>query len=443
MSAGAGAGAGPTAQVEQVEQVRGRGGLRIRTRLALLHAGLFLACGAVLLIVQYLAVNRIIGDNQAVITTVPATVTSAAGAATTLPEADDPLLAGALLARPAEPYGGAVSGLTAPQAAQATTFASARFVDFKTVVLGSLVGQSLAALGVMALVSAGLGWWTAGRSVARLRTVTAAARRISEQNLHDRFALTGPEDEIKELGDTFDAMLVRLERSFAANRRFAANASHELRTPLALQRTSLEIPLAEGRVPEDLRPSLERALRATARSERLVDSLLLLAKGQQGPRSYLPADLAGQAADAVDAHREQAAAAGIDLSCDLAGAPTSGDPVLLGQVAVNLVQNAVRHNGPAGGGRGLVRVSTAKVGGGAELRVENTGCAVDPAEVDDLFEPFHRGAAARLASGRPGSGLGLSIVQAVVESHGGTVRARARAGGGLCVTVRLPGPRAR
>ncbi|WP_329494840.1 sensor histidine kinase [Kitasatospora herbaricolor] len=109
---------------------------------------------------------------------------------------------------------------------------------------------------------------------------------------------------------------------------------------------------------------------------------------------------------------------------------------------MNLVQNAVRHNGPAAGGRGLVRVSTAKVGGGAELRVENTGCAVDPAEVDDLFEPFHRGAAARLASGRPGSGLGLSIVQAVVESHGGTFRARARAGGGLSVTVRLPGPRA-
>nr|WP_237535811.1 HAMP domain-containing sensor histidine kinase [Streptomyces sp. SID3343] len=290
----------------------------------------------------------------------------------------------------------------------------------------------------MALVSAGLGWWTAGRSVARLRRLTAAARRISEQNLHDRFALVGPADEIKELGDTFDAMLERLERSFAANRRFAANASHELRTPLALQRTSLEIPLAEGRVPDDLRPSIERSLRATARSELLVDSLLLLAKGQQGPQRYQPADLAELADEAVESYRTPATAAGIVVTCDLDRAPTSGDPVLLGQVAANLVQNAVRHNTPDSDGRGRLRIGTARVRGGAELRVDNSGPVLDPAEVDALFEPFHRGTAARLATGLPGSGLGLSIVRAVVESHGGAVHAEARSEGGLSVTVRLP-----
>ncbi|MYW03628.1 HAMP domain-containing sensor histidine kinase [Streptomyces sp. SID3343] len=427
-----------------------RSGLRIRTRLALLHAALFLACGAVLLTVQYVAVNRIIGDNSAVMTTVPASAltdptgsdVAAGGASPAQPlrsaQAVVPSDPGGALALMQVPYGGSVSGLTEMQAVQATTFQASRFVDFKSMVLDSLIGQSLATLGIMALVSAGLGWWTAGRSVARLRRLTAAARRISEQNLHDRFALVGPADEIKELGDTFDAMLERLERSFAANRRFAANASHELRTPLALQRTSLEIPLAEGRVPDDLRPSIERSLRATARSELLVDSLLLLAKGQQGPQRYQPADLAELADEAVESYRTPATAAGIVVTCDLDRAPTSGDPVLLGQVAANLVQNAVRHNTPDSDGRGRLRIGTARVRGGAELRVDNSGPVLDPAEVDALFEPFHRGTAARLATGLPGSGLGLSIVRAVVESHGGAVHAEARSEGGLSVTVRLP-----
>jgi signal transduction histidine kinase len=424
----------------------GRPGLRIRTRLALLHAALFLACGAVLLTVQYVAVNRIIGDNRAVMTAVPATTQPQTVASTDSTRAEPVSPAqpiptdgeGTMASLVKVPYGGSVSGLTEPQSAQAASFQDARFVDFKSLVLDSLVGQSLATLGIMALVSAGLGWWTAGRSVARLRRLTAAARRISEQNLHDRFALVGPDDEIKELGDTFDAMLVRLERSFAANRRFAANASHELRTPLALQRTSLEIPLAEGRVPDDLRPSIERSLRATARSELLVDSLLLLAKGQQGPQSYQPADLAELAGEAVESYRAPAAAAGIVVTCDLDRAPTSGDPVLLGQVAANLVQNAVRHNTPGDDGRGRLRIGTTQVRGGAELRVDNSGPVLNPTEVDALFEPFHRGAAARLATGLPGSGLGLSIVRAVVESHGGAIHAEARSEGGLSVIVRLP-----
>ncbi|MFD7643876.1 sensor histidine kinase [Kitasatospora sp. NPDC059795] len=385
----------------------------------MLHAGLFLACGAVLLFVQYLAVNRILGDRSVVITGTPVPAQAAE--------------TGMSQTASTQSY---VEGLAPAQNASVMQAAEARFVDFKSLVLDSLLSQSLITLAILAVVSASLGWWTAGRSLARLHKVTGAARRISEQNLHDRLALVGPDDEIKELGDTIDAMLVRLERSFDANRRFAANASHELRTPLALQRTSLEIPLAEGRVPDDLKPSIERALRATARSDRLVAGLLLLASGQQGPQSSQATDLADLAADAVDLYRAQAAAAGITVTTDLDHAPTSGDPVLLGQVAANLVQNAVRHN--VLDREGDVRVSTGRVAGGAELRVDNTGPTVDPTNVEHLFEPFHRGEAARLSTGRPGSGLGLSIVRAVVESHGGTVVAGARATGGLRVTVFLP-----
>lgn len=411
-------------------EAKRRGGLRIRTRLAVLHAGLLLACGAVLLSVQYLAVNRIMGENMGIVTATAEATGTGSGAVTptTTPQPET------AATTPPQP----VQGLTPTQVNEATEIKVSRFVTFKGLVMEALVGQSLITLGVMALVSAGLGWWTAGRSLDRLHRVTVTARRISEQNLHDRLALVGPSDEIKELGDTFDAMLVRLERSFTANQRFAANASHELRTPLALQRTSLEIPLAEGRVPQDLKPSIERALRATTRSERLIDSLLLLAKGQQGPQRYVPTDLADLAAEALEAYRAQAAAAGITITCDLNRAPTSGDPVLLGQVAANLIQNAVRHNLPDGPEPGQVQVSTTQAAGSAELRVHNTGPVVDPTEVDDLFEPFHRGEATRLATGRPGSGLGLSIVRAIVESHSGTIHAEARRDGGLSVTVNLP-----
>ncbi|MDI2124884.1 sensor histidine kinase [Yinghuangia seranimata] len=408
--------------------------LRIRTRLALLHAGLFVLCGAALLIVQYIAVTRILGDHSAVVTTVPANTA-------TLPTAPDyEQMQPVVPAQPAPGMSGSspAQPLTPIQIAQAATVATARFVSFKSVVLDSLVGQSLITLGLLTVVAAALGWWTAGRSVARLHAVTVAARQISERNLHDRLALVGPQDEIKELGDTIDAMLGRLDRAFAANRRFAANASHELRTPLALQRTALEIPLAEGRVPDDLKPSIERALRATERSERLVGSLLLLSKGQQGPESYRETDLAALADEAVDMYRAQAAAAGVVVTTDLVQARTSGDPVLLEQVAVNLVQNAVRHNTPGADGRGYLQVSTSTTAHGAELRVLNSGPKLEAASVEQLFEPFHRGEAARLAGPGAGAGLGLSIVRAVVDSHGGTVTAEARAEGGLVVTVLLP-----
>ncbi|WP_436772723.1 HAMP domain-containing sensor histidine kinase [Yinghuangia sp. YIM S09857] len=423
---------------------RGPGrGLRIRTRLTLMYSLVFLAGGAVLLTIQYFAVDRILGDKRAAVTTAPYAVFPAGTVFAPVTPADPagpvapavPLPSDAVPASPlpgTDATSGSMSSLTLAEAAEDG------FVSFKTLVLNALVGQSLLALAALVLIAAALGWWMAGRSLARLHTVTATARRISERNLDDRLALLGPEDEIKELADTFDAMLARLDRAFAANRRFAANASHELRTPLALQRASLEIPLAEGRVPDDLRPSIERSLRATARSERLVGSLLLLAKGQQGPESYAHSDLAALADEAVDMYRAEAAAAGVVITTELDRAPTSGDPVLLEQVAANLVQNAVRHNAPDAEGRSRITVTTGRAGDEAELRVVNSGPAVDPADVDELFEPFHRGTAARLAGTKAGSGLGLSIVRAVVDSHGGRVEAEPRSEGGLAVTVRLP-----
>lgn len=416
------------------------GGLRIRTRLTLMYSTVFLAGGAVLLFVQYLAVDRILGDKSTVVTSGPAQpyssatpgMTEAQGGLNAVPATPlDPM-------HPLNPLSPYADGGSAGAVSLTRATVAARFTDFKSLVLNALVGQSLLTLAALVLIAAALGWWMAGRSLARLHTVTAAARRISERNLHDRLGLVGPDDEIKELGDTFDAMLGRLDRAFAANRRFAANASHELRTPLALQRASLEIPLEEGRVPDDLRPSIERSLRATARSERLVGSLLLLAKGQQGPESYAETDLAELAGEAVDTYRAEAAGTGVVITTDLGRAPTAGDPVLLEQVAANLVQNAVRHNKPEAHGRGHIRVTTTRAGDGVELRVVNSGPDVDPATVDALFEPFHRGAAARLAGAKSGSGLGLSIVRAVVESHGGHVEADARPEGGLAVTVRLP-----
>lgn len=400
-----------------------RGGLRIRTRLMLMYGAVFLLCGTALLLTQYLLVDRLLVDNGTTVT--------APFEATTVPDQAPDSAQPSYPLQPAQPA-------PAAGAALATTQVVARFTTFKDAVLDAVAVRSLIMLGLLTLIAAAAGWWMAGRSLSRLHTVTATARKISERNLHDRLALVGPQDEIKELGDTFDAMLARLDRAFAANRRFAANASHELRTPLALQRASLEIPLTEGRVPDDLRPSIERSLRATARSERLVGSLLLLAKGQQGPERYAEADLAELAAEAVDTYRAQAAAGGIVLTTDLSRAPTAGDPVLLEQVAANLVQNAVRHNRPGADGRGHIQVTTGRASHGVELRVLNSGPDVESTDVDALFEPFHRGAEARLSGTGAGAGLGLSIVRAVVDSHGGTIRAEARPEGGLIVSVMLP-----
>jgi signal transduction histidine kinase len=301
--------------------------------------------------------------------------------------------------------------------------------------LHELVVQSGLALGLMALASVGLGWMLAGRVLRPIQDMTATARRLSDTNLHERLAMEGPADELKELADTFDDMLGRLEAAFESQRRFVANASHELRTPLAIQRTLVDVALADpDATPEDLRAMAASVRDAVDRSERLIDGLLVLARSQQGVGATTPLDLAAIAGSAVDQAATEIKARDISLRRDLQPAPLSGNRVLLEQLAANLVGNAVRHNVQGG----WMEVTTAATDGGVTLRVSNGGTPVAPEQVDRLFEPFQRLAPDRVGTGR-GHGLGLSIVKAVALAHRGSVRAEALDAGGLSVTVSLPG----
>ncbi|HEY4465832.1 MAG TPA: ATP-binding protein [Streptosporangiaceae bacterium] len=301
-------------------------------------------------------------------------------------------------------------------------------------ILRSLVWESLLALAVVAVSAVGFGWLMAGRALRSVRHITAAARRVAGSNLHERIALDGPRDELKELADTFDAMLERLDASFDGQRRFAANASHELRTPLATNRTLLEVAVAQHRVPAELRQVIESVLAANAHSERVLDGLLTLARSENQAIDRLPVDLSDVAAGAVEETAGEAAAAGVTVDVAPDPAPTTGDPILLERLALNLVRNGVRHNHPGG----WVTVSTrpAAEPGLVELVVSNSGPPVPPEQVGTLFEPFRR--LGGRAGHAQGAGLGLSIVRSVVQTHGGHLAASARDGGGLVVRIFLP-----
>ncbi len=301
--------------------------------------------------------------------------------------------------------------------------------------LNQLLIASGIALGIMAVVSVALGWLVAGRVLQPLRTITTAARRISASNLHQRLALDGPDDELTELGKTFNGLLARLEGSFVAQRQFVANASHELRTPLARQRTLVEVALRD---PEptvgSLRAACERVLATGEEQERLIEALLTLARSQRGLDRREPLDLAAVTGGAVQASEPGAQDRGLSLRTSLGQAPALGDSRLTERLAANLVDNAVRHN-TAGG---WVEVTTGTSHGRAVLAVTNTGPVIPPDRVDLLFQPFGRLEATRVSS--DGLGLGLSIVTAIAAAHDADLRARPRTGGGLEVEVRFPGP---
>ena len=300
----------------------------------------------------------------------------------------------------------------------------------------TLIRWALATLAVFALVAVALATWISRRSLGRIAGITTLARGLSERHLDQRLNLTGPNDEIKQLGDTFDGMLERLERVFANQSLFIANASHELRTPLTTTRAALEIPLAQGRVPDDLRPSLEQALNANRRSETLIEALLLLARGQLGPTGLREVDLQDVVRSTLEAVNHEARSHGVTINTDLAPATVRGDPTLLAQAVTNLVQNAVRHNVEDG----EAWVSLAALPDGARLTIGNTGAPHSPETVSRMVEPFHRGDATRLSGPTPaGFGLGLAIVQSVASMHGGSLTLIARDGGGLVATLDLPG----
>jgi signal transduction histidine kinase len=257
-----------------------------------------------------------------------------------------------------------------------------------------------------------------------------AASPSADRGLHERIALAGPRDEIRELADTFDDMLERLDRSFDGQRRFVANASHELRTPLAINRALVEVAVTRANASPDTRQLGETLLAVNARHERLIDGLLTLADSETEVTDRSGVDLRDVAAHVLD----QSAVDGFTVRRDLAPAPTHGDPVLLERLAQNLVENAVRHNVPSG----WLSVASTIREGWAELTVANSGPVVAPYDIDTIFEPFRRLGGDRVGSER-GVGLGLSIVRAVARAHGGEVTAVPRDGGGLVVTVRLPG----
>jgi len=295
-------------------------------------------------------------------------------------------------------------------------------------------GASAIALAVTALLGLGVSWFVAGRMLRPLRSLTAATRRISQDRLHERIALDGPHDELKELADNFDEMVARLEASFNSQRRFVAHAAHELRTPLAIVRTGAEVQLAKRQAtPEQWRAMAHRALAATGRAERMLDGLLALARSDSGAIAGEAHDLAVAAAGALSDADDEAERAKLTITTDLRPAPVTGDPALLDRLLSNLVDNAVRHNHPGG----WVEVVTGRGDREAVVTVRNSGGLVPPAEVDRLFEPFQRLAPQRLA-GAGSTGLGLAIVRSIVEAHGGTVLAAPNAGGGLTVTVALP-----
>ncbi|WP_311931695.1 HAMP domain-containing sensor histidine kinase [Microbispora sp. H11081] len=383
------------------------GRLGLRMRLTLLYGGLFVVAGSVLLWFTYLLTARAL--NQRFVVAVTSKVSGAG-------------------------VPGAVQGSALPDADMLARRVRADVEQGAAGVLSDVLGSSVIVMILVGAVAVVLGYLVADRALRPLERVTETAQRLSESTLHERIALSGPQDEVKRLADTFDAMLDRLHRVFDAQRRFIANASHELRTPLAVNRTVLEVSLEEPAASEDLK-ALARALLGTnARHERLIEGLLMLAQSEEELTTRRPVDLRQIVRSAMEQIDPRPRRGKVVVHEDLRPAVAHGDPLLLERCLVNLLENAIKYNVRDG----EVWVRSREDETGVSVTVENTGPPVAPYEVDDLFEPFRRLGGDRVRSAR-GAGLGLSIVRAIAAAHGGTAEALARPEGGLTVTVRLPG----
>jgi signal transduction histidine kinase len=376
----------------------------IRTRLTLLYAGAFFLASAILVAALYLVVGHALGHQ---LTARIASVEQ-------------------LRTHPAHDV--------SPELVEQLR---AQYQQDHDTTMRMVLGASLVSLAVLGVAAAGSGWLLAGRALRPLQDITATARRIADHSLHERISLAGPADEIKDLADTLDAMLERLDRAFDSQRRFVANASHELRTPLTINRTLIEVALDDPHAGPALRQLGANLLAVNHRHERLIDGLLTLASSQERLTTHVPADLAAIAVRVAADLRAATPRAGVDIRTALAPAPVAGDPVLLERLVHNLIDNAIRYNTPEGG---WVQVTTSFDDAAARLSVENPGPPIPPHEVAGLFEPFRRLATDRAATGNggQGAGLGLSIVQSIAHAHSGDVHATARPDGGLTVHVRLP-----
>jgi signal transduction histidine kinase len=374
----------------------------LRARLTVVFGLLFFLAGAVVLGVTYLLVRQTL-DTQTPSTGIDKE---------------------ALLAKQS---GGDVAAALAT-ATEEQRQLEAKYRKYQDSVLASLLQKGSLALAGAGVIAVGGAWVLSGRMLRPIGTITETARRVAERNLHERIALGGPRDEVRELADTFDEMLERLDRSFDGQRRFVGNASHELKTPIAINRTMIEVALDRPDAPAQLRALGENLLAVNARHERLIDGLLTLARSEQALATRAEVDLAAIAAHVLDETDHGT----VTVERDLAPVPVIGDAVLLERLVQNLVSNGVRYN--VDGGR--LRVRTEARDGLATLTVANSGPVIAPYEVPGLFEPFQR-LTNRVGSAK-GTGLGLSIVRSVARVHGGDVMAEAAAGGGLVVRVTLP-----
>ncbi|MFF5573210.1 sensor histidine kinase [Streptomyces luteogriseus] len=383
----------------------------IRIRLTLLYGGMFLIAGILLLSIIYLL------------------------AAQALNTGNEPLfkIVGGTEIKVASDRCPAVNSAS-PTLAEFNAAISKCIDDQRHVALDNLLSRSLLALLGLAVIAFAFGYAMAGRVLSPLGRITRTARAVAGSDLSRRIELDGPDDELKELADTFDDMLERLQRAFTAQQRFVGNASHELRTPLAINRTLLEVHLSDPNAPMELQQLGKTLLATNERSEQLVEGLLLLARSDNQIVERGPVDLAEVAEQAVDQVHGEAESKGVLIRGEQKPAVVQGNGVLLERIALNLVQNAVRYNIAEGG---WVEVTTDVQHGQAVLVVSNTGPVVPAYEIDNLFEPFRRLRTERTGSDK-GVGLGLSIVRSVARAHGGHIYAQPREGGGLVMRVTLP-----
>ncbi|WP_326720218.1 MULTISPECIES: HAMP domain-containing sensor histidine kinase [unclassified Streptomyces] len=378
----------------------------IRIRLTLLYGGMFLIAGIMLLSIIYLLAAQAMNVGSDL---------------------------------PFKILSGQVSSQTCnfpaePNAAELNSAMNACVNEQRQHALDDLLSRSLLALLGLAIIAFAFGYAMAGRVLSPLGRITRTARAVAGSDLSRRIELDGPDDELKELADTFDDMLERLQRAFTAQQRFVGNASHELRTPLAINRTLLEVHLSDPGAPMELQQLGKTLLATNERSEQLVEGLLLLARSDNQIVERKPVDLAEVASQAVDQVHAEADAKGVEMRGERAPAVVQGNGVLLERIALNLVQNAVRYNVPEDG---WVEVTTEVQHGQAVLVVSNTGPVVPAYEIDNLFEPFRRLRTERTGSDK-GVGLGLSIARSVARAHGGHIVAQPREGGGLVMRVTLP-----
>lgn len=384
--------------------------LSARSRLTLLYTSLFAAGGIVLVTVTYLLLSNNLRTTAPAPTPSPDPTLVAECNGSSLASGSE---AANLKAKCAALYADAIKAGAHAQARSA---------------LHNLLLYSLITLGAVTLLAAVAGWLVAGRILRPVHQLTAAARAASEQDLTHRVALQGRHDELRELADTFDDMLDRLDRAFASQRQFIANASHELRTPLTVMRTSVDVVLAKpATTPAELTGMGIEVRMAVDRAELLIDALLTLARVDRGRSVSDPLDLATIAEDALDSRT----ANGIVIRQVLEPGPVVGDAVLLERLIGNLLDNAEQYNVPGGS----IAISTAATDDDAVLRVVNTGPVIPREQLDRLFLPF-----TRLAdrTRHDGFGLGLALVSSIAAVHGGAVSAVTVPTGGLDVTVRLP-----